>query len=142
MIRSTLPPKSRVASACPVSCTSTTRSRSGASQGALQNHSAATTRTARRSNRPGARPRRGRREIGTKKGPELRTSRAVLLFHRWLARMPLHSTGPGYFPELPDSVLPGELEPPVPVEELLLLCFFLLLCVVLLVPEPPLPVVL
>ena len=56
--------------------------------------------------------------------------------------MPLHSTGPGYFPELPDSVLLGELEPPVPVEEVLLLCFFLLLCVVLLVPEPPLPVVL
>jgi len=52
----------------------------------------------------------------------------------------LHSAGPSYFPVLPDSV---ELEPPVPVEELLFSCFFLLLCVVLLlVPEPPLPLVL
>jgi hypothetical protein len=37
----------------------------------------------------------------------------------------LNSSGTGYLPELPDSVLAPE--PPLPVEELLLWCFFFVL---------------
>src|SRR5262249_35166075 len=106
--------KRSVASACPVSCTSTTSRRNGASHGALQNQRAASTRAARRKSWPRAREERGREGEGTRKGPGLRTSRAVPLFHRWLAcLLRLHSSGAGDLPELPDSVL-LEPEPPVP----------------------------